>query len=117
MESLILDALASILSGDYWAAERQKAGMSVTPATAPRGVLNDTDTCVHLRRALRRKLGKGASDVSDKSELGFYYMGDYYAVLSRVRIPPGTEPEVRQRHPMHIFTKGKKPRLLLTIYV
>ena len=106
-----------LLTDDFWASERAKAGMAPTAPSAPRGVLTDTDACVHLRHALEQIVGKDSVEVSDESELSFYYAGDYYAVFSELRIAAGTEPEVRQRHPMRIFTKEKKPRLLMTVYM
>ncbi|MCY7286846.1 MAG: hypothetical protein LH624_00975 [Cryobacterium sp.] len=117
VQSYQVNEIFVLLTDEFWASERASAGMTLTEATAPRGVLNDNDACVHLVQALKDAIGKDSYELGDKYELSFYHVGDYHAVFSRLRIPAGTEPEVRQRHPMHIFTKEKKPRLLMTVYM
>lgn len=114
MDSLVVDEIVLVLIDEYWAPLRAHAGMTLPAHTAPSGVLTDNEACVHLRKALVTEVGEAHIDVR-ASELGFYHVGDYYAVLSRVRVPPGTD--VRQRNPMRIYTKEQNPRLLMTVYM
>lgn len=116
-ESRAVRQVFSVLTDDYWATERAKAQMTLTTASAPRGVLNDNDTCVHLRKALEQVVGKGSDELGDRHELGFYFVGDYYAVFSRVKPDPTSELQVNQHLPMRIFTREKKPRLVMTVYM
>lgn len=116
-ESRMVGQIFSVLTDDYWAASRAKAGMAATAASALRGVLNDNDTCVHLRKALEQVVGKGSPELGDTFELSFYYVGDYYAVFSRVKPEALRGLEVRQHLPMRIFSREKKPREVMTVYM
>ena len=116
MDSWVVERIFRLLTSDYWASERAKAGMTPTDVTVPRGVLTDDDACARLLNALVQEVGAGHHDVRS-SNLSFYQVGDYYAVFSELRVHPELVGEVKQRHPMRIYSMEQKPRLLMTVYM
>jgi hypothetical protein len=121
-ESSMIETIFEVFTGEYWAAERAKVGIAPQSASVPHGLLSDNSACVRLRKAARKQLAAqapelDAREVDARYDLSFFSMGNYYAVLGRVRVDPSSNAIVRQRMPMFIFTKDKKPRFLMDVYM
>jgi hypothetical protein len=60
------------------------------------------------RGAYERLVGAASDELTDRYEVHFYQVGNYYAVFSRLRVVTGAVAAATQRYPMRIFTRGEE---------
>lgn len=94
---------AAIFSDSEYVDFRASLGIATVPADAPREWVRDPQVCLRLRPLVLQQLRRVYPDPGrlEDYRLMFFRFGDYYAVSTVPKLPPGTV--VHMYSPMFIF--------------